>query len=198
MKADAAKIEDKTIRYVKGDATLPIFIYNQQTNITDTAISEIRCIIHICNDINRWGKGFVVCLGDRYPEAKMTYLKSVKQTGYHDLGTITHVKIDNTLMVINMVAQKGITKDRGGIPPIRYVALKECLIKTRNMLETIQAQEDLLLDSQNTYNKVKISIHMPKIGCGLAGGDWDVIKELITSELVIIGQFDCVVYTLDN
>lgn len=30
----------------------------------------------------------------------------------------------------------------------------------------------------------KASIHMPRIGCGLAGGKWEVIEQIIKEELI--------------
>ncbi len=41
------------INYVKGDATAPIGIGN-------------KIIVHICNDIGRWGKGFVMALSKKW------------------------------------------------------------------------------------------------------------------------------------
>lgn len=164
---------EKKLQIVIGDATLPEF--------TTPDKSDVRIIIHICNDINRWGKGFVLPLGDRYPAARLTYLKSAAQTGYHELGSITHCPIDPTLSVINMVAQRGITKDpKSKEPPIRYPELIRCLQKVRSLLAS-------------DYADRKVSIHMPKIGCGLAGGDWNVVSEIIDSELVAHG-LDCTVY----
>lgn len=30
----------------------------------------------------------------------------------------------------------------------------------------------------------KASIHMPRIGCGLAGGKWELIEQIIKEELI--------------
>ncbi|MDE5685111.1 MAG: hypothetical protein K2I26_00985, partial [Paramuribaculum sp.] len=32
-------------------------------------------------------------------------------------------------------------------------------------------------------NEVKFSVQMPKMGCGLAGGDWKIIEKIIIEEL---------------
>ena len=48
------------------------------------------------------------------------------------------------------------------MPPIRYEALEECLEKT--------AQKAVELEA---------SIHMPRIGCGFAGGSWKTIEDII-------------------
>lgn len=165
-----------TLELVKGDATLPKF------TTTDT-LNETRIIIHICNDINRWGKGFVVPLGDRYPSAKSIYHSSASQSGYQELGSISKSNINPSLTVINMVAQRGISKDRDtGEPPIRYYALRQCLQKIRELVAL-------------EFTTRTVSFHMPRIGCGLAGGDWNIVSKIITEELVVHG-FQCVVYNL--
>jgi hypothetical protein len=158
------------LEIIKGDATMPRHVTADP--------NELRVILHICNDINRWGKGFVVPLGDRYPAAKDIYLKSASPSGYHQLGSITHAQIVPTLLVVNMVAQHGIMRDKvTGEPPIRYAELRKCLARVRELLD----------------GKQPVSLHMPKIGCGLAGGDWNVVSDIINSELVAFGHA-CTVY----
>jgi O-acetyl-ADP-ribose deacetylase (regulator of RNase III) len=60
-----------------------------------------------------------------------------------------------------MVAQHGV-KGSSRTPPIRYAAVEECLEKVAQKAQEIAA-----------------SVHMPRIGCGLAGGKWEVIEPLI-------------------
>lgn len=49
-----------TIRHVKGDATQP-----------QAKVKANRIIAHMCNDLDGWGKGFVLALSKRWsgPEA---------------------------------------------------------------------------------------------------------------------------------
>ena len=65
-----------------------------------------------------------------------------------------------------MVAQEGIYKKKG-IPPIRYEAVRECLSRLTDC-----AKEN------------SSSIHLPRIGCGLAGGKWEKIEAIINETLV--------------
>lgn len=53
-----------------------------------------------------------------------------------------------------------------GNPPIRYEAVRSALEKV--------AAHALQHDA---------SVHMPRIGCGLAGGTWDKIEPLLTEWL---------------
>jgi O-acetyl-ADP-ribose deacetylase (regulator of RNase III) len=60
-----------------------------------------------------------------------------------------------------MVGQHGL---RGGAtPPIRYEAVEACLAKVAERARELDA-----------------SVHMPRIGCGLAGGKWERIEPLVT------------------
>lgn len=65
-------------------------------------------------------------------------------------------------------------------PPIRYNALQECLKK---VVEFINSEQP----------STCVSIHMPRIGCGLAGGKWDEVQKIIEVELK---DFNVVVYDL--
>ena len=58
-------------------------------------------------------------------------------------------------------------KSKNNIAPIRYGAVKECLSKI-----VVQA------------NNLEASIHMPRIGCGLAGGKWEEIEPIINQTLL--------------
>lgn len=66
----------------------------------------------------------------------------------------------------------------GDPPPIRYQAIEAGLAKVSTM-----AQE------------LKASVHMPRIGCGLAGGKWELIEPIVERELVQLGV-DVTVYDL--
>ncbi len=48
------------IQYIKGDATKPISDGN-------------KIIVHICNDIGGWGKGFVMAITKRWTEPENKY-----------------------------------------------------------------------------------------------------------------------------
>jgi len=94
------------------------------------------------------------------------------------LGWIQPVMVEPDLWVVNMIAQAGIGRQGG--PPIRYESLRTCLGKTARIALTRGA-----------------SVHMPRIGSGLAGGNWDVIEEIIQEELVDKG-LDVTVYEFDG
>lgn len=120
------------------------------------------CVLaHICNDAGKWGKGFVLAVGKHYPEARHTYLAGMP----HHLGTVQFVPTPSGVVVANMIAQHGI-RWQAGVPPIRYEALEMCL------------------DQVGTYaTQSNLSVHMPRIGAGLAGGEWTRVEQLIAKVL---------------
>ena len=142
------------ILYIKGDATAPIG-------------SGVKVITHICNDIGGWGKGFVLALSKKWKMPEEAYSQWYKSQEEFTLGAVQFVNVENKLYVANMIGQHGIYKDSKGLPPIRYDAVRQCLKEVA--LFTIAH---------------KASVHMPRIGCGLAGGKWELMEQIIKEELI--------------
>ncbi|MEM8952727.1 MAG: macro domain-containing protein [Verrucomicrobiota bacterium] len=144
----------RDITYTTGDATAPVG-------------DGHKIIAHICNDIGGWGKGFVVAITRRWPEPESDYRRWYAERDQNDfrLGAVRVVPVAEDVAVANMIGQRDIRK-RGGTPPIRYDAVRICL----------SALRETALSSAAT-------IHMPRIGCGLAGGDWTEIEPIIQDEL---------------
>lgn len=146
----------KEIIYTKGDATSPRLEGN-------------KIIAHICNDIGGWGRGFVLAISRRWKEPEREYRKWFHDRDKSDfgLGAIQIVQVEDEIWVANMIGQHEIKKSSSGkAVPIRYEAVDECLRK-------------LSLKSRN----LNASVHMPRIGCGLAGGKWEEIELLIIKNL---------------
>jgi O-acetyl-ADP-ribose deacetylase (regulator of RNase III) len=149
-----------SLKFVKGDATRPIGEGN-------------KMLLHICNDENRWGAGFVLAVSRRWPEVERVYRASPMNS---TLGANIVVEVAPNLKVVNMIAQHGIGKSLDGTPPIRYWALESCL-------------RDVADIAKNWF----ATIHMPRIGCGLAGSDWSQIEPIVQKT---IGCLTVYVYDL--
>jgi len=145
------------IQYKKGDATAPSATGN-------------KIIVHVCNDIGGWGKGFVLALSKRWKEPEQEYRGWFQSKEGFRLGEVQFVQVEDMLWVANLIGQHNTKPDNAGIPPIRYEAIGAGLQKVASFA---------LLN--------KASVHMPRIGCGLAGGTWDKIEPLIQKELVSKG-----------
>lgn len=142
------------IKYLKGDATSPQEMGN-------------KIIVHVCNDMGGWGKGFVVAISKRWQEPEKQYREWFKSQDNFELGEVQFVQVESDLWVANIIGQRKINKDENGNPPIRYEAIEQGLQKVSNFA-----------------NEIKASVHMPRIGCGLAGGTWDRIEPLIELSLL--------------
>ena len=147
------------ITYVKGDATKPIG-------------DGFKVIVHVCNNIGAWGAGFVLALSKRwvYPEAQYKAMK------HRDLGSIDLVQVQDDIAVCNLIGQDDVAR-RGVIrklPPVRYVAIEKGL-------------NELVAINDLRHPDDKISVHMPKIGSGLAGGNWLIIERIIEVTLCAAG-----------
>jgi len=119
-----------------------------------------KIICHICNDIGAWGAGFVMALSARWDDPEESYREMPPEM--RKLGTVMIVPVENDIMVANMIGQHGCGCDENGLPPIRYTAVRAAL-KSVNDLAT----------------QINATLHMPRIGCGLAGGRWEDIEKII-------------------
>jgi O-acetyl-ADP-ribose deacetylase (regulator of RNase III) len=144
------------IKYIKGSAT-DIILFQKTAPTADNHV-----IAHICNDYGGWGAGFVLALSklSKLPEQAYRAL----QVEHRQLGNTYLVEIQPGLSAANMIAQHG--NSASGKPAVRYAALAFCL-------DSLQYQ----LPGTNT------AIHMPRIGCGLGGGDWETVEPLIIEYL---------------
>ncbi len=154
----------KEIQYLKGDATSP-------------QAKGTKIIAHICNDLGGWGKGFVSAISKRWKEPESSYRKWHRERSKNDfgLGNIQIIQVDKFIYVCNMIAQRGMKTGSNGVP-IRYEAVNKCLEKLSDVAKELNA-----------------SVHMPRIGCGLAGGKWEKIAPIIEENL-IKKEVDTVVY----
>ena len=133
-----------------------------------------KLIVHCCNNIGGWGSGFVVALSKRWSGPEARYRSLVEYV----LGQTTLIKVEPGIFVANIIGQDGITKIRKEwvLPPVRYEALRRGFNLAGSWCAKNQA-----------------SAHMPRIGCGLAGGDWALIEPLIDATFLAKGV-DVTVY----
>ncbi|MFF7394452.1 macro domain-containing protein [Streptomyces scabiei] len=143
------------ITYVQGDATVPLG-------------KGVKVIAHVCNDLGGWGKGFVLALSRRWPEPEAAYRAWHRDRASNDfgLGAARFVQVGRYTWVANLIGQHGTRTGSKGVP-VRYEAIDTAL--------GLLADKTLELDA---------SVHMPRIGCGLAGGKWSRVEPLILDRLV--------------
>jgi O-acetyl-ADP-ribose deacetylase (regulator of RNase III) len=156
------------IKYVIGDATNPIGEGN-------------KIICHISNDIGGWGAGFVLAISKKWRYPEQAYRAMPKEERI--LGNVELIFCESNehgaIFVANMIGQHDVRPmkvDNLIVPPIRYDAVLACLRTVKRLAMQTQA-----------------TIHMPRIGAGLAGGNWGTIEKIINEALEGI---DVTVYDL--
>lgn len=122
-----------------------------------------KVLAHVCNDLGLWGAGFVKAVSARWKAPERAYRKAFEEGGLK-LGEVQFVEVAGDLTVANMVGQKGVRRQKG--PPIRYEALARALKAVARHAK-----------------KRGASVHMPRIGCGLAGGRWEKVEPLLLNTL---------------
>lgn len=136
-------------------------------NALETATPADVLILHIVNDRtpNWGGGGFAAAVKRRWPEVSKRFRNRV--TTDRSVLTLGHVEFDETptgAYIGHMVAQHGYGPSER--PRIRYGALKRCL------------------DAAATFAlERELTVQMPQIGVGNAGGRWSVIEELIKESM---------------
>jgi O-acetyl-ADP-ribose deacetylase (regulator of RNase III) len=146
------------VEYKTGDATAPIG-------------GGIKIIVHVCNDVGGWGRGFVLAISKRWPEPEQRYRAWHKDQEKQPfaLGEVQFVQVSDDIWVANLIGQRDI-RALDGVPSVRYEAIREGL-------------QSVALEAK----RLQASVHMPRIGCGLAGGDWNVGGKIVGEELANVG-----------
>lgn len=125
-----------------------------------------KIIAHICNDVGGWGRGFVLAISKRWKEPENSYRKWYREKTNFELGQVQFVTVEDSILVANMIAQRDIKTNMKELP-IRYDAVEKCLQTVAEKAKELNA-----------------SVHMPRIGCGLAGGKWEKIEPIIKQTLL--------------
>jgi O-acetyl-ADP-ribose deacetylase (regulator of RNase III) len=141
------------LHYLEGDATVP-------------QAKGKKIIAHVCNDIGRWGKGFVLAVSARWDAPEAEYRTWHRRGDGFALGAIQLVRVEAWIWIANMIAQRGTKAGHNG-PPIRYDAVESCLTQL-----AVRARD------------LGASVHMPRIGCDLEGGTWEEIEPIVQRTLL--------------
>ena len=124
--------------------------------LTDIDPNVKTVILHGSNCFGKFGNGIAKYLAEKYPQV----IKADIETTIGDiskLGTYTCAIIDPNFHILNCYIQykyghQGVYVD--------YRAIQRCF-------------------NRIVHNYHGWSIRLPMIGCGLAGGDWNVVSQLV-------------------
>ncbi len=123
----------------------------------DILNAKENIIVHQVNELGVMGAGLALQIKNKY---RNVYEKYKKYANKDCLGKIQLIKINKHQMICNMFSQRGINRIK---QTTDYELMKQCFQKLAKL------EED-----------THITIAIPyKLGCGLAGGDWNIVSELI-------------------
>lgn len=124
-----------------------------------------RLLVQVVNDAAlTWGGGFSLSLRKKWPLLQQAFRSWAMTQRNLKLGNVHVAEVDRNISLVSMVAQHGYGPSP--TPRIRYLSLQECLRRVGEMAAQRGA-----------------TVHMPRIGCGLAGGSWPVVSELVFDEI---------------
>jgi O-acetyl-ADP-ribose deacetylase (regulator of RNase III) len=138
----------------------------------DLLQTEVRHLIHGCNARGVMGSGVAKAIRDKYPQAYQDYSDTYDNYGL-DLGSIVVSVQDDGKVIHNAITQKDYGRDPSRVY-VSYWAIAEVFRKI------------------NQWGIKEIA--MPKIGSGLANGDWNVIEAIIENTMIDTKPF---VYVLE-
>lgn len=124
--------------------------------------NEFDVIAHGCNCFCAMGSGIAPQIKNKFPEAYAVDCATTKGDK-NKLGTITHTVVQDKPIVVNIYSQYGYGRQHGEMN-LDYKALQLGLLAMKEKF------------SGKTFG-------LPKIGAGLAGGDWAVIERIIEEEM---------------
>lgn len=160
-------------------------------NITPeiTPLDTVRVIAHGTNCQGVMGSGFAAYLRKKYPSVFDVYYKEYIANGL-TLGGCTATSIGfETFQLWNLNTQeyyRGYTHKDGTVEPLDKVYCDYDAVY--NSFKTMSDEISTMFNLTYTYENGKpdttitnIEVHFPLIGCGLANGDWAIVKSKIES-----------------
>lgn len=160
----------------------------------DLLESDCQIIAHQCNCFATMGAGIAKQIKQRYPEVHQADQAGIIPIGSKKrLGTVTSAIVDNGKRVVfNLYGQYHYQSNK---PQTDYKALERSLqemffvINRQMPLHLWKGQPEVISDSdwnpkwrdfEITSPKMKIGLPY-RIGCGLGGGDWNKVEEILLS-----------------
>jgi len=150
-------------------------IHERRGNVLD--IPE-GVIVHGCNCLGAMGSGIAKEIATRFPAVEQEYAKQHFDNGLV-LGSIQLVKIASKKWIVNAMTQPAIGTGRGnmeyddnvggllGDRAVSYDAVASCFAYIDDWYK------------HGVFTKTEPMLAFPRIGAGLGGGDWDILKVII-------------------
>ena len=131
----------------------------------DLFTTNCDIIAHGCNCVGGFGAGVARTMANKYPESRDKFMEKHRTVKWN-LGDVQFVKT-NGKIIANCATQFYYGGKQKGHVYADYGAIEECMKK--------------LLQYSLDNN---LSVAIPKIGAGLAGGNWSMIEKIIESVFI--------------
>lgn len=120
--------------------------------------AEQNLIIHQCNAMGVMGSGVAKAIRDKHPQAYIDYINYFELIPKRKrVGMVQYTIVNDSRTVANLIGE------------YHYLPRGE-----------LHTDYDALRAGFNAIKEyTREDIAMPKIGCGLGGGDWNVVSALI-------------------
>ena len=153
-------------------------------DLVELAASGVfNVIVHGCNCFNTMGAGIALQIANRFPEALQADLLTIpgdrRKLGKATIATVRG-DAEDALIIVNGYTQYGVASSPGE-SVVDYLAIYKVVAFTVYNIACMSPN---------------IRIGIPKIGAGLAGGDWNAISTEIESALDLAGFEDPNLLTL--
>jgi O-acetyl-ADP-ribose deacetylase (regulator of RNase III) len=140
---------------------------------------------HCANCFNTMKSGIAPLIAAAFPEAHVAD-QLTKKGDRGKLGSFTAANsVNNGVLVYNLYGQFGYWNRQKGLMDLQYAELDKSLSAMAGNLHSRCRITDT--------SPKEVKIFLPKIGSGLAGGDWTIIEPMIDKHL---GGFDVTIFTL--
>jgi O-acetyl-ADP-ribose deacetylase (regulator of RNase III) len=160
---------------------------------------EEKILMHGCNAQGVMGAGIAKAIRDKYPEAFEQYKKAVSWNKKHGvplsdlLGRVIWIPC-NDKIILDAITQEFYGRDAKRY--VSYKAVRQAIGNTNSTIEIIASKVPKSLQSVlGTSITLPYPFALPKIGAGLAKGDWNIIEAIIEEETTCTQP---VVYTWDD
>ncbi len=123
---------------------------------------EAWCIIsQVVNNVGAFKAGLAAQTASRFPNVKKHFYDWTRSSTYH-LGSVEFCIMESEQLVFALLCCQDGLPGKDNPEPLKYPMMGACIDKLGRTAADMQAE-----------------IHMPKMGCGLARGDWNLVSPFL-------------------
>ena len=144
-----------------------------------------KIIVHGCNCQGAMGAGFALGIKNMYPGAYESYRLEYTTNGLR-LGESTWFDNNDNIIIVNANTQDYYSRT-SNVVSVDYNAVRKCFRDINDealkILGTNIVMPSISDIADCDIKITEVQIHFPLIGCGLAGGNWKIVSQIIDEEI---------------